>query len=388
MASAPSRRPDPIRLLQVNAFVSILDRFAMPPLLIAIAADLDVPLSAIVQAAGAYFLAYGLGQPAWGLVSDSLGLVRTMRLALVVAGLAAVAAAFAWTPLVLGMARGVGGAFFGAAYPAGIIYVGDTVPAERRQRELTRLMVGVALGTALASAGAGVVGQLFTWRAVFVVTGSAALALSLALRLLDEPPRTRDHRNPMAPFLAVARSRTALFVLGLAFVEGGVLLGVLTLLPSAIEAAGAPTALAGGITAVYGIAVLVFATAVGRLSRRLHPSRLIALGAAAAVAACLVLSLSRAAPAAVAATILLGLAWAAMHSSLQTWATDVLPAARATVVSLFAGALFCGSALAAVAVADLAAAGRYGSIFLAACLALVPLGLVAVRGRARWRPPA
>jgi predicted MFS family arabinose efflux permease len=387
MRNAPSRQLAPIRLLQMNAFVSILDRFAMPPMLIAIAADLDVPLSAVVQAAGAYFLAYGLSQPLWGVVSDSLGLVRTMRLALVVAGLAAVAAAFAWTPLALGLARGVGGAFFGAAYPAGIIYVGDTVPSDRRQRELTRLMVGWACGTALASVGAGMVAQLFTWRAVFVVTGLGALALSVMLRLLDEPPRTRAHHNPMAPFLTVARSRTALFVLALAFVEGGVLLGVLTLLPTAIEAAGASTALAGGITAIYGLTVLVFATAVGRLSRRLPASRLIAVGAAAAVAACLLLSLSRTVPAAVAVTILLGLAWAAMHSSLQTWATDVLPAARATLVSLFAGALFCGSAVAAVAVADPADAGRYRLIFLTAGLVAVPLGLVAVWGRARWQRP-
>jgi predicted MFS family arabinose efflux permease len=385
MPAAPSH---PIRLLQVNAFVSILDRFAMPPMLLAIATDLDVPLSAVVQAAGAYFLAYGLSQPIWGVVSDSVGLVRTMRLALLVAGAAALVAAGAGTPLALGLARGVGGAFFGAAYPAGIIYVGDTVPAERRQRELTRLMVGVACGTALASAGAGVAAQLFSWRAVFVVTGVAALALCVPLARLPEPPRTRAHRGPLAPLVRVARSRAALFVLGLAFVEGGVVIGALTLLPAAVEAAGAPAALAGGVTAVYGIAVLVFAGVVGRLSRRVHPSRLIAVGAAAAVAACLLLAWSQTAVAAIAVTLLLGLTWAAMHSSLQTWATEVLPPARATVVSLFAGALFCGSALAAVAVADLADAGRYRTIYLLAGLLAVPLGLVAVRGRARWRRAA
>ncbi|MGY1706876.1 MFS transporter [Geodermatophilus sp. SYSU D00697] len=385
MAGTSSR---PVRLLQVNAFVSILDRFAMPPMLLAIAADLDVPLSAVVQAAGAYFLAYGLSQPVWGLVSDSLGLVRTMRLALVVAGLAAFAAAGAGTPLALGVARGVGGAFFGAAYPAGIIYVGDTVPADRRQRELTRLMVGVAFGTALASAGAGAVAQLSSWRAVFLTTGAAALVLCVALRRLPEPPRTRTHRGPLTPLFTVARSPAATFVLGLAFVEGGVVLGALTLLPAAVEAAGAPPALAGGVTAVYGVAVFVFAAVVGRLSRHVHPSRLIAVGAASAVAACLLLASSQTAVAAIAVTLLLGLTWAAMHSSLQTWATEVLPAARATVVSLFAGALFCGSALAAVAVADLADAGRYRTIYLLAGLVAVPLGLVAVWGRARWRRPA
>jgi predicted MFS family arabinose efflux permease len=377
-----------IRLLQANAFVSTIDRFAMPPMLIAIAADLGVPLSTIVQAAGAYFLAYGLCQPIWGLVSDRLGLVRTIRLTVLVAGLAAVTAAFAPTALLLGVARGIGGAFFGAAYPSGMVYVGDTVDAEGRQRELTRLMVGVALGTAVASVGAGAVAQLFTWRAVFVVTGLAALSLSLVLRQLDEPARTRSHRSFLAPLVTIARSRSALFVLGLGFVEGGVLIGALTLLPPAVESAGAPTALAGGVMAVYGAAVLVFATVVGRIARRTRPHLLIAVGATSAVAACLALSLSRSVPAAIAVTVLLGLAWAALHSSLQTWATEVLPAARATIVSLFAGALFCGSALTAVAVAGLADAGRYDTIFLLAALGTAPLGLVATLGRARWHRAA
>lgn len=385
MRDSPSGRVPPIRLLQANAFVSTIDRFAMPPMLIAIAADLDVPLSAIVQAAGAYFLAYGLCQPVWGLVSDRLGLVRTIRLTVLVAGLAAMTAALAPTPLLLGVARGIGGAFFGAAYPSGMVYVGDTVDAEGRQRELTRLMVGVALGTALASVGAGLVAQFATWRAVFVATGVAALLLSLALRHLPEPPRTRSHRSFLAPLATVARSRGALFVLALAFVEGGVLIGALTLLPPAVESAGAPTALAGGVMAVYGAAVLVFATVVGRVARHTRPHRLIAVGATAAVAACLTLSVSRSLPVAVAVTVLLGLAWAALHSSLQTWATEVLPAARATIVSLFAGALFCGSALTAIAVAGLADAGRYETIFLLAALGTAPFGVVAAVGRARWQ---
>ncbi len=360
----------------------------MPPMLLAIAADLDASLASVVQAAGAYFLAYGLAQPVWGMASDSLGRVRTMRLTLLCAGLASVAAAFAGAPLVLGIARGVGGAFFGAAYPASLIYLGDTVPARERQRDIARLMVGVALGTGLASVGAGVVAQLFSWRVAFVVTGLAALVLAVALRGLAEPPRARAHATLLAPLAQVARSRSAVFVLVLAFLEGAVLLGVLTLLPAAVEAAGATAAVAGAVTAIYGVAVFAAAAAVGRLSRSQHPARLIALGAGSALAACVVLSLSREAAVAVVVTVLLGLAWAAMHSSLQTWATEVLPSARAAVVSLFAGSLFCGSALAAVLVADLADDGRYRTIFALAAAAAAPLGLLAVWGRARWRRPA
>ena len=125
----------PRRLLQLTAFVSTLDRFAMPPMLITIAHDLNVPLAQIVHAAGAYFLAYGLMQPVWGMVSDWLGLVRTMRLTLVLAAIMTTVAALTATPLALGVARGLAGACFAAAIPASLIYVGDTVPAWRRQRE-------------------------------------------------------------------------------------------------------------------------------------------------------------------------------------------------------------------------------------------------------------
>ncbi|HWM75491.1 MAG TPA: hypothetical protein VNQ53_17210, partial [Nocardioides sp.] len=47
----------PIRLLQATAFVSTLDRFAMPPMLVVIAHDLGVPLADVVRAAGVYFFA-------------------------------------------------------------------------------------------------------------------------------------------------------------------------------------------------------------------------------------------------------------------------------------------------------------------------------------------
>jgi predicted MFS family arabinose efflux permease len=377
--------PAPIRLLQTTAFVSTFDRFAMPPVLVAIAHDLGIPLSQAVHAAGYYFLAYGLSQPVWGLVSDAVGRVRTMRLTLLVAAVATIASAFAGTPLTLGLTRGVAGAFFGAAYPASLIYLGDTVPIARRQPEITRLMVGVALGTAGASAGAGVLAQVFTWRAAFVVTGFAALVLVVLLRRLPEPPRSAS-TNPLGPVLVVLRSRMALLVLLLAFTEGAVLLGVLTLLPPAVEASGASSSIAGGVTAVYGVGVFAWSRWVGPMSRRLPPARLIGLGATAALVACVVLASSQVAVVALVVAVLLALAWTSMHSTLQTWVTEVAPDARAVVVSFFAGSLFVGSAVAAVLVAGLADEGRYGLVFGLAAALTVPLGLVATWSRSRWHP--
>jgi predicted MFS family arabinose efflux permease len=388
-ASVAPTQAGPIRLLQLTAFVSTLDRFAMPPMLVVIADDLGVPLSQIVTAAGAYFLVYGLSQPFWGIVSERFGRVSTMRGSLLLAGLCALLSALAWSPIGLGVARGLAGGFFGAAYPATLIYLGDTVPATSRQRDIARLMVGVATGTALASVGAGVLADVLSWRAAFVITGAASLALVWCLRRLPEPAVTRTARSVFAPMRQVARSRITLLVLCFAFTEGAILLGALTLLPPAVESTGTSAAVAGGVTAVYGVSVFASSQLVGWLSEHWPSSRLIGLGAVAAALGCLLLALSQEPIMAALVALLIGLAWVAMHSSLQTWATEVLPSARATVVSFFAGSLFVGSALAAVVVAGLVDAGRFSLIFAAYAVLAVPLGLGAGLARRRWvRPQA
>lgn len=384
-----NRSPDggspSIRLLQLTCFVSTLDRFAMPPMLVAIALDLGLPLSDVVHAAGAYFLVYGFMQPVWGAVSDRLGRVRTMRLTLLLAGLCSIASAFALGPLTLVVSRALAGGFFGAAYPATLIYIGDTVAPRVRQRDIARLMVGVALGTSLASIGGGILADVWTWRAAFVITGVSSVLLVVLLRSLPEPVLEHARRSVLAPLRDIAGSRVAIFVLAMAFVEGMVLLGALTLLPPAVESAGYSAAVAGTVTGVYGVSVYLGARLVGGLSQHWHPAWLIAGGAGGAVTACGVLALSRAPAAAVLGAVLLGLSWVSMHSSLQTWATEVLPAARASVVSLFAGSLFVGSALGAVLVAGLADAGRYSLLYLVGALLAVPLGVLATWGRRQWQ---
>lgn len=379
-----ARRPAPLRLLQATAVVSTLDRFAMAPMLVAISRDLDLPLADVVQAAGFYFFAYGLCQPVWGVVSDRIGRVRTMQVTLVLAAVCTIASASADSALTLTVTRALAGAFFGAAFPATLIYLGDVVPAERRQPDVVRLMAGVATGTAVASVGAGVLAGALSWRAAFLVTGAAALLLAVVLRSLPEPDATLRPTSLREPLRAIRRSRATALVLALAFTEGAVLLGVLTLLPAAIESTGVGSELAGGITAVYGVAVFGGSLVVARLSRRWHPARLIAAGAVAAVVGTGLLAVSQEPVPAVVVAVLLGLAWCAMHSTLQTWATEVLPAARAVVVSLFAGSLFAGSAAASVAAAGAADAGRYGLVFGVAAAVGVPLGVVGVLGRRRW----
>jgi uncharacterized protein involved in response to NO len=65
-----------------------------------------------------------------------------------------------------------------------------------------------------------------------------------------------------------------------------------------------------------------------------------------------------------------------------------VPEARATVISIFAAALFAGSGIATAAMAPLAEAGSFNQIFALGALIAAPLGLFASLARrhsGRWQ---
>lgn len=353
-------------------------------MLVPIAHGLGVPLGSAVLAASGYFLAYGLSQPLWGLLSDRFGRVRLMRATLLGGAAAGVLAVVAPNLAVLVAARVVGGACFGAVVPTSLTYVGDTVAAATRQRALADLMAAMALGTTLATAAAGVLAHLVDWRVVFAAPAACAVLCAVALRRVSEPSRA-----PVAGLAAhvgtVLRNRWALLVFGFAFVEGAVLLGTMTLLAAALQSQGFSASLAGLATAGYGLGVVLFSRLVKPLSGRLPTWMLIAVGGAQICLGYGLVAFRVELVTVVVTALLLGGGWSFLHSSLQTWATSVAPQARGAAVSFFAAALFIGSSAAAYAGGPLAEAGRYGLLFALACATTVPLTLAAVTARRRWR---
>ncbi|MGZ0204426.1 MFS transporter [Streptomyces sp. RM1] len=379
-ALSPSAR----RLLRTAGFVSNFDRFCIAPMLVLIGPDLGVPLATVVLAASGYYLAYGLMQPVWGAASDRWGRVRVMRVSLAGAAPAALASALAPDAPVLIGARLLTGACFAAAIPASLTYVGDTVPAAVRQRPLSELMTAFALGTALATAVAGALAHYVTWRPVFALPGILAGILAVALRRLPEPARPRPG-SLLAPFGTVLRSRWQWYVMAVALLEGAVLLGFLTYLAPALEAHGAPVALAGAVAALYGAGAMAASQAVKRLVGRCSPAALIAAGGAQTALAYLLAGCRQSTGPLVVAALLLGGGWSFLHSTVQSWATSLCPAARATGVALFGVALYGGGALAGGLAAATAQAGAYRPLFWLAALLSVPLTVAAAVGRARYR---
>ncbi|MGO4615033.1 MFS transporter [Nocardia sp. 2YAB30] len=183
------RTTRPSTRLLAAVFVSSFDRFAISPMLVLIAAALHSPLAWVAALAGGYFLAYGLSQPVWGLLSDRFGRLTAMRATLLGAAIAGIASVLAPNLAVLVAVRVIAGACFGAVLPTSLTYVGDTVDSGYRQRALSDVMAATAVGTALATGLAGFAAELIHWRAVFAAPAAAAAACALALRALPEPVR-------------------------------------------------------------------------------------------------------------------------------------------------------------------------------------------------------
>lgn len=380
--AVPSRSS--LRLLQLASFVSSCDRFAMAPLLLVISVELGVSLGSVAAAASAYYLAYGLMQPVWGILSDRIGRVRTMRIGLLGAATAGIVSAAAPDLITLAVTRGVTGGCFSAVIPAALVYVGDSWPAEIRQRPLSDVLAATAVGTAGGTLGAALIADLASWRAALAVSALAGAALWIALRRLPEPVWRRSTASPVGLLAQVVTQGWAVVVLVLAFVEGMVLVGLAIYLAPALQSAGVSVGLAGLVASAFGLGVWCSSRLVKALVGRLHPAWLIAIGGSAIMLGWAAPSVVISIATVLVAGLLLGGGWAFFHSTLQSWATDVVPAARATMVSLFVSTLFVGSAVGTALAAPLADQHAFSQIFLIALLLAGPLTAAAAVSRSRY----
>jgi len=373
-------------LLQLAAFFSTFDRFVVAPMLVTIAAALGASLAEATATASLYYLLYGVMQPVWGMLSDRLGRVRVIRLTLFGAAVAGVLSAAAPNLTLLIAARALAGGLFAAVIPASLVYVGDTVGMDSRQRALADLMAASAVGTALATVLGGLAAYLDAWRLAFATPALAGVALAVLLTRLPEPKgfAAENREGPLVQIRRVLGRPWAIVVVGIALVEGAVLLGCLTFLAPSLESAGFSPAVAGLVVGLYGIAVLGWTRAVKLVTHRVGAGTLILIGGGMLALGCASAAVEQSLASVSAAAIFVGGGFAFMHSTLQTWATDVVPEARATVISLFAAALFAGSGVATMAAAPLAEAGSFGLLFALAAAVAVPLGLFAGLARRRY----
>jgi len=370
--------------LRLASGLSSFDRFCIPPLLVPIHRDLGLSLGHVSLIATAYFVAYGVSQPFWGVLSDRVGRVTVLRGAAMGGGVACAVAAVTSDFGLLVASRAVAGLCFAALIPTSITYVADAVRGPRQQHALAVLMASSSAGIACATVMAGLFAELATWRLAFATSAVLAAGLGVVLLSLPEPARESGRLPLRAQVRGLLRRPWAGVVLGIGFVEGLVIFGSLTFVAAALQQDGISAAVAGSAAAGFGLANVLCTPLVTRAIRVLQPQTRIRVGAAIAAAGLLVAGLATTVVSALAATVCLGAGFGLMHSTMQLWATQVNPGARAITVSLFSGSIFSGAAVASALAAPLADDGRFSVIFLSAAACAVALAVAGAALRRRY----
>lgn len=373
------------RFLPFAVFVATFDRSVVAPMLLTMGQDFDVDLATITISVSAYLLFYGLAQPVWGLISDRLGRITTLRLALVLAAVMDLASII---PMTIGpfiVVRAVAGATMAGVFPTAVIFLGDTIAdARARQSSIASLQTGVALGLSLGTVLGGVGVVLIGWQAFFAATALVCLGLAVILRRAPNP-RPGDERLPVAQaFGRVARNPWAWFLYGLVFLEAAALLGGFNLVPAALEETGWSPAVAGLTTGTYGLFVLLASQVVRRTTHRTSPTTYLFVGGMSATMGFAILILNVSPTTVLISCALQGIAWVTMHTTLQTWATTLSDSARATAVSLFAGFMFLGNGVGASITGYLLDFRGSVALFTTVTIGTAALTVLSVAGARRY----
>src|SRR6267143_4660157 len=312
-----------VQLLSAGPFVTMIDRFAVAPVLIPIAVEFRAPVGAVAIAATAYYFAYGLAQPFWGFASDRLGRIRIIRISLGATSAACALSALAPNLDFLIVARVVAGASVCAILPTALVYVGDMIPFKSRLSVTADLLAAVAIGTAAGSLGGGFFAHFLSWRVIFGISAVLAAGAAVALGRLPESDARPSTGGPIAQLRAAVRRPWARFLVLFAIPEGAMVLGFLVYFAPALEATGTNPAVAGLVVAAYGAAVLAGTRVVKVLAPRTRAWVLISAGGAIGVAGYLTAGLDQRAVAILLASVLIGGCYAIFHSTMQVWATDI-----------------------------------------------------------------
>ena len=194
--------PPVLKIVYLVVFASTLFSRIVEPVVPQIAADLLVDLNTAALLSTAFTLPYALMQPVLGTAADFFGKTRLMNLSLLIVAITALICAVATSFSVVVAMRIAAGLTAGGVFPVAMALIGDLVPMQQRQVAIGRLLAVGLTGNVVGAGIAGVIGDVFGWRGIFVVFGTFGLisASGGVLRLLatfgDRPRRRRSTAPP------------------------------------------------------------------------------------------------------------------------------------------------------------------------------------------------
>ncbi|MFC9912880.1 MFS transporter [Streptomyces sp. NPDC059862] len=214
MPSVPDRRMTPARTLifAIAAGLAVGNLYWAQPLIEIIASSLDVPSSSAATLVTVTQVGYALGIFLLVPLGDVLNRRRLIPLVLALSAAMLLGAALAPTfPLLLAALGGVGLTTVGAQLLVPL--ASELAEPERRGRVVGAVASGILIGILLSRTISGLVADLLSWRAIYVIAAAAAITLAAVLRAVIPPLEPREPvpypRLLGSVFTTVARYRAA-----------------------------------------------------------------------------------------------------------------------------------------------------------------------------------
>lgn len=342
-----------VTLLAIASFFSGAALRICDGLLPRLAADFAVSAGTAGRVVLTFAVAYGVAQLLFGPLGDRYGKARMVGAALAGCAVAALACAFAPGFDALVRLRVFWGVAAAGVIPLAIAWIGDAVPYEQRQATLARLLLGTLSGmTAGQLAGGLFADSPLGWRGAFglLCAGYVVVAALLFARLRHFPSAPPVRGGGRFAFVAQLGSVLAVpwarVVIATVFAEGLLVLGPLAFLPAYLhQRFGLSLSAAAGLIALYAVGGLVYAMVARHVVRRLGERRMVLSGGIVMGLGFLAWYATPVAWVAAPVALAVGFGTYLLHNTLQTNATQMVPAMRGTGMALFAFSLFNGQAI-------------------------------------------
>src|SRR3712207_2537943 len=159
-----------LAVVALAVFITVLTGTMLNVLIPLIRAEFGASAAQIGWVITGYALAYAVGIPLYGRISDHFGVRRVFALGLLGFALGGLVCTFAPSLAVLVLGRIVQG-IGGAAVPAlALVAVAKVLPPGERGGAMGLVASSVGIGSALGPVVGGALGQLLGWRALFLGT--------------------------------------------------------------------------------------------------------------------------------------------------------------------------------------------------------------------------
>ena len=348
---APNRRM--VWLLALASFASTSTIRVLDPALPQLALAFDITIGQAAKVVTVFAIAYGLMLFVFGPIGDRFGKYKTLSLATLACSvsslLVALAPSFEW----LLVARVVSAITGAAIVPLSMAWIGDHIPYEQRQTTLAQFTIGTILGITSGQFIGGIFTDTVGWQGAFYFLAVLFLIVGSILwsqrHLAQEAPSSggaKGWRAIVLPVVTVLRVRWARVVVVTVLLEGALVFGVLSYIPSFLqERHGMSPSAAGATAGLFAVGAFVYVFNAKWLVARLGEIPMVRLGG---ILVCLCYVTYLFAPGwgwALLASAVTGLGYYFVHAVLQTRATQMAPSLRGTAVSLSSSCLLLGQAI-------------------------------------------